>query len=123
MMKKIAFTMYPAKDIKRARDFYENILNIKVGDIFEKQPQGIWVEYDLPEGGCLAITDMVEVTPSTEAGGSIAFEVDDIDAVIADLKAKGVKFKMEKITTEVCSFAVILDSEGNAVTLHQLKNK
>jgi len=124
MIKKVAFTMYPVLDMKRARDFYENILKLEVGKIFE-HPNGIWVEYDLPEGGCLALTTLAkDVNPSANSGGSIAFEVEDLNQMLDELKAKNVKIIMDKLVTEnVCSMAVILDSEGNSITLHQLKGK
>ena len=72
-------------------------------------------------GGCFAITDMVEnITPSSSSGGSIAFEVDDLDRLVSELKEKNIEFKLDNIVTPVCKMAVILDSEGNALTLHQL---
>ncbi len=119
MLKKIAFTMYPVQDIKRARKFYEEILNLKPGSI---AIEGAWVEYDLPGGGCFAITTVAEgVSPSANAGGSVAFEVENIESLIQDLKSKGVQFKMDLFPTPVCMMAVALDSEGNAFMLHQLK--
>jgi len=116
--------MYPAADISKARDFYETILGLEVGNIFKHPNDGFWIEYDLPEGGCLAISNLdTGRTPSPNSGGAIAFEVEDLDIIIADLKSKDVQFKLEKFTTEMCSIAVILDPEGNAITLHQLKRK
>jgi predicted enzyme related to lactoylglutathione lyase len=124
MIKKVAFTMYPVVDLARARDFYENTLGIKVGNIYE-HPGGSWVEYDLPQGGCFAITTLAQgVKPSATSGGSIAFEVEDLKTMLEDLKKKNVKLAMDTLVTEgVCSMAVILDSEGNAITLHQLNKK
>jgi len=52
--------------------------------------------------------------------GSIAFEVDDLDRLVSELKEKNIEFKLDNIVTPVCKMAVILDSEGNALTLHQL---
>ena len=73
------------------------------------------------KGGCFAITDMVEnITPSSSSGGSIAFEVDDLDRLVSELKEKNIEFKLDNIETPVCKMAVILDSEGNALTLYQL---
>lgn len=64
---------------------------------------------------------MIEnITPSSSSGGSIAFEVDDLDRLVSELKEKNVEFKLDNIVTPVCKMAVILDSEGNALTLHQL---
>lgn len=37
------------------------------------------------------------------------------------LKANDIQFKLDIFTSPVCRMAVILDSEGNAVILHQLK--
>lgn len=64
---------------------------------------------------------MIEnIIHSTSSGGSIAFEVDDLDRLVSELKEKNVEFKLDNIVTPVCKMAVILDSEGNVLTLHQL---
>jgi predicted enzyme related to lactoylglutathione lyase len=49
--------------------------------------------------------------------------VEDLDALIADLKAKGVEFKGGVIDSPVCRMAVCLDSEGNSILLHKLKRE
>lgn len=121
MLKKVAFTMYPVLDINRAKDFYEKNLNLIPSKASEN---GEWLEYDLPSGGCFAITTLArEKQPSANAGGSIAFEVDDLDSLVTQLKSNGVKFKLDIFTSPVCRMAVMLDSEGNGIILHQLKNK
>ena len=51
-----------------------------------------------------------------------AFEVDDLPALVADLKAKGVAFAAEGIESPVCHMAVIKDPDGNAIILHKLKS-
>jgi predicted enzyme related to lactoylglutathione lyase len=120
MIKKVAFTMYPVIDPARARRFYEETLGLKVGSHGNHGDQH-WIEYDLPGGGCIALTNVTTDKPSTEAGGTIALEVEDLDALIADLKSKGVEFKSDIIHSPVCRMAVCVDSEGNALLLHQLK--
>ena len=121
-LKKVAFTMYPVTDVPRARDFYENRLGLKIGKHANQGDQW-WIEYDLPAGGCFALTNFTQETPSAAAGGTIAFEVDDLDAWIADLKAKRVEFKSDIISGPVCRMVVCLDSEGNSILLHQLNPK
>jgi predicted enzyme related to lactoylglutathione lyase len=118
-IKKIAFVMTPVTDMKRARDFYENTFGLKMTESFG---DGKWVEYDLPGGGCLAITTMAEgVKPASNAGSSVAFEVDDVVQTLAELKAKGVKVLIDLFESPVCQMAVVLDSEGNAICVHQAK--
>lgn len=119
MIKKIAFTMYPVENMDRARNFYEQTLGIENSKI---SAEGAWVEYDLPGGGCFAITTLTPgITPSANAGGSIAFEVENLDDMVSRLKSAGVKFKTDIFSSPVCRMVVALDSEGNAFTLHQLK--
>lgn len=119
MLKKVAFTLYPAIDLDRAKQFYEKHLGLVPSKV---SANGAWVEYDLPRGGCFAISTLAEgVKPSATAGGSIAFEVEDLDMLVSKLKSNNVQFKLDVFTTPVCSMAVMIDSEGNAITLHQLK--
>src|SRR5688572_15910862 len=106
MFKKVAFTLYPVKDWKRARAFYGETLGLTIGS---KSGDGVWTEYDLPGGGCLALFANEDIKPSAEAGGSVAFEVEDLDALIARLKEQGVQFKAEMIHSPVCRMSIILD--------------
>jgi predicted enzyme related to lactoylglutathione lyase len=117
MFKKVAFTMYPVKDSARARQFYETTLGLTRG---LSAPNGMWTEYDLPGGGCLALFASDDIQPSANAGGSVALEVEDLDALVARLKAEGVEFKNDSIVSPVCRMAIMLDSEGNSIILHEL---
>ena len=119
MLKKVAFTMYPVTDVARARDFYENKLGLRLG-LHGNQGDKWWIEYDLPGGGCFALTSFTDEQPSTAAGGTIAFEVDNLDELMARLRAQGVTFKSDVIRGPHCRMAVCLDSEGNSLLLHQL---
>ena len=122
MLRKVAFTMYPVADVSRARKFYEETLGLEPGSV-GNQGDNYWVEYDLPDGGCFALTNFIEDTPSSSAGGTVAFEVDGLEHLMKDLKAKGVTFKSDIIESPVCTMAVCLDPEGNSILLHQLKPK
>jgi predicted enzyme related to lactoylglutathione lyase len=118
-VQKVAFTMYPIHDAARARAFYEDTLGLAVG-LVGGQGDMHWIEYDLPGGGCLALTNTTRGQPSAAAGGTIALEVTDLPALVAHLKARGVTFTAEAIRGPHCQMAVCLDSEGNALLLHQL---
>ena len=120
MFKKVAFTMYPVSDVPRARKFYEETLGLKPG-LAGGRGDMWWIEYDLPAGGCLAITN---TTGDSPGGGTVALEVDDLDALVTDLKAKGVKFESDEVIHGPrCRMAVCQDSEGNKLVLHQLEPK
>lgn len=123
MFKKIAFTMFGVEDTARARAFYETKLGFKRGS---SSDNGVWTEYDLPSGGCLALFNHPDPNhKSTRGSGSasVAFEVEDLDALIPQLKQKGVTFKSEIIPSPVCRMSIIEDSEGNTIVLHQLHAK
>lgn len=120
MFEKVAFTMYAITDPARARDFYENKLGLKVG-MNGAHGDMHWIEYDLPGGGCLALTNATGAAPG--GGGTIAFEVADLDALVVDLKAKGVEFRGDMVKGPHCRMANCVDSEGNAIVLHQLDHK
>jgi predicted enzyme related to lactoylglutathione lyase len=120
MLKKVAFTMYPVEDTARAREFYETKLGLKVG---MKSSDGVWTEYDLPGGGCFALFRGDQVKPSASAGGSVAFEVEDMDRLVSRLKAEGVTILQENIVSPVCRMTIVRDSEGNSLVLHQLNEK
>jgi predicted enzyme related to lactoylglutathione lyase len=122
MLKKVAFTMYPIRDVARARRFYEETLGLTVG-LNGNHGDKWWIEYDLPGGGCVALTNFIPDEPSAAAGGTIAFEVEDLDALIADLKAKGTTFRGDVVHGPNCRMATCLDSEGNSIILHQLNPK
>lgn len=119
LVKKVAFTMYPIQDAARARKFYEETLGLSVGMAGNKGDMH-WIEYDLPGGGCLALTNTNGAQPSAAAGGTIALEVADLPALVGRLKSLGVVFQAEGIRGPHCQMAVCLDSEGNSLLLHQL---
>lgn len=117
MIKHIAFTMYPVKNMARARKFYEKGLGLKLTKNFGS---GKWIEYHV-KNGAFVITTMTPITPSAKAGGSLAFEVKDVDAALKKLKAVKAVVKVPPFDTPVCRMAYVLDSEGNALGLHAKK--
>ena len=113
-----AFTVYPVTDMARARRFYEGVLGLQATHDYD----GKWIEYHL-QNNCFAITNMGgdHFKPSSESGGSIAFEVDELDAAVAEAKSHGAKVKIDTFETPVCRSAILIDPEGNAFTLHKRK--
>lgn len=112
--------MYPVIDMVRARHFYEEILGLKASKI---SAEGKWIEYDLADGGCFAITNLAEGVHPSSNSGSVAFEVEDLDTLMSQLKSKDVEIKLDIFPSPVCRMAIIVDSEGNSVILHQINEK
>ena len=114
-----AFTGYPVTDMKRARAFYEGVLNLKSASVFDSNGKA-WVEYEVGPH-TLAITDMNPEWKPSHSGGGVALEMENFDDSIAWLKEKGVKFYMEPQETPVCHLALIADPDGNSICIHKRK--
>jgi predicted enzyme related to lactoylglutathione lyase len=114
----LAFTGYPVTDIKRAQAFYEGILKLEPTRNIES-PNGNWIEYDLGSS-TFAISNMSkeEWKPSSD-GPAVAFEVDDFDLAVGELRASNVKFVIEPFESRVCRMTIVSDPDGNSLAIHQ----
>jgi catechol 2,3-dioxygenase-like lactoylglutathione lyase family enzyme len=114
MIREVAFFCYPVADVPQARRFYEDILGLKLAHNFRDE----WLEYDI-SGTTLAITSPDATHKPGLTGGVMAFEVDDLDAFVARLKEKQVRFVRETMATPVCRVAAISDPDGNEIIIHK----
>jgi predicted enzyme related to lactoylglutathione lyase len=112
----IAFSCYAVKDMARARQFYENVLNLKPGTVTDTA-NGQWVEYEIGPH-TLALGCAPGFSPSPD-GCSVALEVTDFEEAIKQLQAHQVKFRFEPFTSPVCRMAAIFDPDGNSVIIHK----
>jgi predicted enzyme related to lactoylglutathione lyase len=117
MIKEVAFIAVAVSDFARSKEFYEETLELKL----ESAPEGYpWAEFEV--GGVTIGVGQHENWQPSRDGTTIAFEVDDIDATIAKLKERGVKFDMEKTETPVCFMAQFRDPDGNKLLVHKRKS-
>lgn len=116
MIKEVAFIAIAVSDAERARRFYQETLELKPGIT---AMGGAWVEYEL--GGTTIGVGCHPAWQPSRDGTSVAFEVEDIDAAITKLKARGVTFEMEKTETPVCWMAQFRDPDGNKLLVHKRK--
>jgi len=82
----------------KTAQFYEEMFNAKRVSVRELSRGGINVELDLNGSRVLVMSPSGSVSGSTEAGhglGHLGIRTDDLETAMADLKAKGVKFKEE----------------------------
>ena len=114
------YSYLPAKDVKRAREFYEKKLGFK-----GKEGSGGGVYYEFG-GGTAAF-----LYPTPNAGTSLAsqafWKVEEIEKVVADLEKKGVVFELYdmpegKMTSPIfvgggAKAAWFKDSEGNILAV------
>lgn len=116
MITSLAFVLYPVTDIPRARAFYEGTLGLRMTHEFG----GAWFEYDLGDT-TFAIASSDAEHPTPVRGALAAFEVDDLGAEVARLRARGVEPARATVDTPVCRFVSLHDPDGNEVLLHQRK--
>ncbi len=115
----IAFSCYAVTDMPRARSFYEGVLGLAPTMVHDT-PHGNWVEYSFGPH-TLALGSAPAFKPNPD-GCSVALEVEDFDAAVAQLKSSGVKFRIEPLQTPVCRMTMVFDPDGNSVCLHK-RNK
>lgn len=117
MIKEIAFTAYPAKDVAGLRKWYEEKLGLNF-----KSP---WIEdgvekyNEAPVGAgwfSLLWHEWVDRAPGSASG--VVFEVDNIDDSVKELRGKGVDVE-DVYDTPVCRITSFADAEGNKVSFHQ----
>ncbi|MFD0892614.1 VOC family protein [Luteolibacter ambystomatis] len=120
-IKEAAFTGYPATDMSAARKFYGEILGLPEGMVFEHEGVVGWVEYSITGGHTLAITQANDQWQPSPNGGGLCFEVEDLDAAVANLDQQGVTIVLPVQEFPVCRLALIADPSGNTIALHQKK--
>ena len=114
--KTIAFVTYPVTDVKKARNFYEEVLELKPTANWQDQ----WVEYDIGEG-TLAICVADETHKPGSHGATVGLEVKALDAMIDRLKTKAVPLHGKPFDTPVCRGCIIRDPDNNEIILHAKK--
>lgn len=114
----IAFFEIPAADFRRAVDFYETILNVKL-DVFECETEKMacFTEQGKAAG---AVSYAADFHPSAD-GVLIHFHCDNLEKTLRKVVEKGgsVVIPITKIEAEGKGyFTVFADSEGNHVGLY-----
>jgi predicted enzyme related to lactoylglutathione lyase len=113
MITGLAFVIYPVTDMARSRAFYEQTLGLKPDETFGAS----WIEYAVGSA-TFAITDGFGFSAPAS---SVAFEVDDLDAQVASLKAASVPIQGDINDFPGCRMVLITDPDGSTICIHQLK--
>jgi predicted enzyme related to lactoylglutathione lyase len=108
---------YMVKDAPRAIAFYRDVLGLEPVLVY---PNNRGAEYELPDGTTFGLFGGGGAVMPFQPGNGILFAVDDLDAAVSALKARGIAVQMERETPN-CFMAMISDTEGNSVFLHKRK--
>src|SRR5258705_13691505 len=118
-IKNIAFVGIPVTNMKRSREFYEDVLGLKIAD---QIMGGKWIEY-VVGNNTLAIANVGEQWTPSDEGTAAAVEVENFDESIKHLKDRQVHFAAEPFETPCCHMAVVQDPDGNKLIIHKLKSE
>jgi predicted enzyme related to lactoylglutathione lyase len=108
---------YMVKDAARAIAFYRDALGLEPLVVY---PENRGAEYELPDGTTFGLWGGGGTVMPFQPSNGILFAVDDLPAAVAALQARNIPVVMEH-ETQVCSMAMVHDTEGNMVTLHKRK--
>jgi predicted enzyme related to lactoylglutathione lyase len=117
VIKEIAFSAYPAADVVKLREFYVETLGVPLGEPMVMEGQAAYAEAKVGEGYFALLLDAWLERPKG-SGAGVVFEVDDLEKLGAELRAKGIAVS-ETMVFPVCKMANFEDPEGNKISLHE----
>jgi predicted enzyme related to lactoylglutathione lyase len=104
---------YLVEDPAKAIAFYRDVLGMAPTAIDD---QGRGAEFTLADGSTFGVWR----EPGAKTGGFVMLAVDDINAAVAQYRAKGLTVS-DVDETPVCFMAFTQDPEGNGLIIHQRK--
>ncbi len=118
-VKSMAFVAYPGKDVAKLLAFYRDALGLRVDRAHPSEADAQFVEFDLGNDQWFTLMPEDFAGRPAGSGAGVVFEVDDIDAALASVRA--VAKSADEAPTDYghCRMASFQDPEGNKVQLHQ----
>ena len=109
---------YMVKDAPRAIAFYQDVLGLTPATIYSEERGA---EFELPDGTMFGLWGGGEKFMPFQPSNGILFAVDDFEAAVEAVKARGVEIAIQH-ETPGCFMAMFHDTEGNSVFLHKRKS-
>lgn len=106
---------YMVKDAPRAIAFYRDLFGVEPTLVY---PDNRGAEFEFADGTTFGLWGGGEGVMPFQPSNGILFAVKDRDAAIEALRARGIEVVMQ-FDFLVCKMAMINDTEGNLVTLHE----
>ncbi len=105
-----------AKDLERAKKFYEDVFNLEV--IWYMSPEAGWCELRLPgTGSRIGLNALGEGEVADPNWGKLTMEVEDLEGAKAYLEGKGVETTEIVDVPGMVSYFGLADSEGNQLQI------
>ena len=111
--------MLVCSDLARSRDFYRDVLGLKV--LGDRIPH--WVEFELSPGvsfGLHARSEFLAVRPGSL---QLGFSVDNVDKFVADATSLGVPIFQDPYDESFGRVAVISDPDGYPIQITTPKSR
>ena len=118
MIKEIAFTAYPSKDVAALRKWYEENLGLTFSGPYEEDGVEKYNEANVGSG-YFSILRHEWMTAIREARRASCSRLTISTKRSPNLRAKGVEAE-DPYATPVCKITSFSDAEGNKVSLHQV---
>ncbi len=105
-----------AKDLERAKKFYEDVFNLEV--IWYMSPEAGWCELRLPgTGSRIGLNALGEGEVADPNWGKLTMEVEDLEGAKAYIEGKGVETTEIVDVPGMVSYFGLADSEGNQLQI------
>jgi catechol 2,3-dioxygenase-like lactoylglutathione lyase family enzyme len=110
-VEQVDFITIPTRDVKRALEFYRDVLGIPESTYkgAEVETPNVTLSFWNPE------KEGIDFQPNI---AGFAIRVPDVAEARQELEAKGVEFLGDTFDTSVCHMGFLKDPDGNTVILH-----
>ncbi|HEY4498830.1 MAG TPA: VOC family protein [Candidatus Paceibacterota bacterium] len=116
-VKGVDFIFYNVSDMKKAVEFYRDVLGLKPLE----EPGETWAEFNVGNA-TLSIGVYGSKATGPKDNVSVALSVDDVKESVAYLREKGVPVVQDTFESGGCFMAIATDPDGNQVILHHRKD-
>ncbi|MGB8264970.1 MAG: VOC family protein [Candidatus Velthaea sp.] len=107
-MTTFSMAMLVCSDLERSRDFYRNVLGLRLGT--DAVPY--WVDLELGNGAKLGLHPVGDHLSIRPGSLQLAFQVPNVDSFIADARLAGAPILQEPYNDRFLRVAVIGDPDG-----------
>jgi predicted enzyme related to lactoylglutathione lyase len=117
-MTAFAMAMLVCSDLARSRAFYRDVLALRVAT--DASPG--WVDFEIADGQRLGLHPQSETLLVRPGSLQLGFNVDNVDAFIADARTAGVRVLQDPYEQTYGRVAVIADPDGYVIQVFSPKH-